>query len=135
MANGDIVESWQGDGVRVKTLKDWSGIDAFNVKGCGAQQWECATAFALGQVGKGYDYWAIIRFVDRRKMPENAKWFCSELVFAALLMAGVKLFDRIDAGAVSPGLLTISTLLLPLEQVAPTPGAVAKEVITKAKAA
>jgi hypothetical protein len=75
MPDGMIVESWQGAGVRVTSLSDWSHIDRLSIP--------------------------------------NARWFCSELVFAALAHAGVHLFARIEPWAVSPGLLAISPLLSP----------------------
>jgi hypothetical protein len=97
--------------VRVKPLGDWIGIDRYDVPGMTATQWETALAFALSAVGRGYDWWSIIRFVSRRRMPHNDRWFCSELVFAALSHAGVRLLERIAPWEVSPGLLSISPLL------------------------
>ncbi len=113
LPDGRIVESWQGDGVRIKTLTDWKNIDRLHIPVMSDSQWADAIAFALAEVGRGYDYWAIIRFISRRRMPENDKWFCSELVFAALAHVGVKLFERIEPWAVSPGLLAISPMLSP----------------------
>jgi len=113
MPDGRIVESWQGDGVRVKTLADWRGVERYTVPSMSAAQWDEALAFARAEVGKGYDYRAIVRFVSRRKMRADDRWFCSELVFAALAHAGVPLFARIEPWAVSPGLLAISPMLCP----------------------
>lgn len=111
MRDGRIVESWQGVGVRVKTLDDWTGVQAFDIPSMTDTQWDEAIAFAVSQTGRGYDYWAIARFVSRRRMPDNNRWFCSELVFEAFKSAGVNLFDRIEPWAVSPALLGISPLL------------------------
>ncbi|HEX8310115.1 MAG TPA: YiiX/YebB-like N1pC/P60 family cysteine hydrolase [Chthoniobacteraceae bacterium] len=122
LPDGLIVESWQGHGVRVKALEDWRDVDRFEVPGMTPGQWAEAIGFALRQVGQGYDYWAIVRFMSRRHMPQNDRWFCSELVFTALAHAGVKLFDRIESWAVSPGLLAISPRLTPATSF-PTEGA------------
>jgi uncharacterized protein YycO len=116
LPDGRIVEAWQGDGVRVKRLDDWSHVDRFEVADMTDEQWIAALDFALRQVGQGYDYWAIMRFVSRRHMPDNDRWFCSELVFAALEAAGVRLFERIEAWAVSPGLLAIAPRLTGVAQ-------------------
>lgn len=113
MPDGRIVESWQGAGVRVKTLADWDGVDFFDVPSMTDFQWSLALDFALELVGRGYDYRAVARFVSRRPAADNERWFCSELVFAALEAAGVSLLERIDAAAVSPGLLSLSPLLRP----------------------
>lgn len=114
LPSGKIVESWQGDGVRIKTLDDWRDVDAFAVVGITDDQWATATAFALGQVGSSYDYRAIARFLSRTRAPMDDRWFCSELVFGSLQRAGVHLLERIDAAAVDPGKLAISPLLVPV---------------------
>lgn len=67
--------------------------------------------FAQAQIGKGYDFWALIRFISRSRFPENDRWFCSELVFAAFQAAEVYLLARTEAWRVSPGLLSRSPLL------------------------
>lgn len=111
MPDGKIIESWQGEGVRTKQLTDWSNIDQFEVVGMTSEQWIDAIEFARLQIGRGYDYLGVIRFISRRSMPANGRWFCSELVFMALRVAGVDLLARIEAGEVSPGVLALSPLL------------------------
>ena len=115
MPDGRIVEAWQGAGagVQIKTLDDYTGIDAFIVKGMNDTEWRLAIDYALSQVGSKYDYWAIVRFISRPSMPTNDKWFCSELVFASLARAGINLLERITASEVSPGLLSFSPILIP----------------------
>lgn len=111
LPSGEIIEAWQGTGVRRKVLTDWTGITAYAVPSATAKQWKQAEAFARNEIGKGYDYWAIIRFISRASMPDNDRWFCSELVFAALESAGIHLLERVEASAVSPGVLAYSPLL------------------------
>ena len=69
--------------------------------------------FAKEQIDKGYDYTMVARFVSRRQEQRSSsdKWFCSELVFAALQKAGIDLLRDVEPWAVSPGLLAKSPLL------------------------
>ena len=87
------------------------GMDKFIVNNITNEQWKIACDFILSQLGKGYDYWAIIRFVSRESMPDNDRWFCSELVFTALQKAGINLLKRVPPSEVSPGAMSHSTLL------------------------
>ena len=112
MPDGRIIESWQGAGVRVKSVTDWTDIEVYDVEGMGSFEWELALDFALELVGLGYDYKAVARFISRRPAADNERWFCSELVFAALESAGVDLLARISAAAVSPGMLALSPRLI-----------------------
>jgi hypothetical protein len=118
--NGTMIESWQGAGVRVKALpvatSDFQGIEPFGVVGMEAGEWRQAIAWARGQVGCGYDYRGVLRFVSRRKALPDRRWFCSELVYAALALAGNRLLSlgSGEAGIVSPGMLALSPLLVPL---------------------
>lgn len=112
MRDGRIVESWQGAGVRVKTLTDWSDIDVFDIPLFDELDWDLAIEYALELVGRGYDYKAVLRFVSRQPAADNDRWFCSELVFAAVESAGLPLLSRTSAAAVSPGMLALSPLLV-----------------------
>lgn len=111
MPDGQIVESWQGAGVRTKILSDWEGVHRFDVPSMTTDQWDEAIAYALDKVGSGYDYLGVLRFISRRPSPDNERWFCSELVFSAFRYVGVDLLNRIDPWAVSPGMLSYSPLL------------------------
>ena len=112
--NCTLIESWQGKGVRRTTLIDWEGVDAFIVPGMMEAQWKEAFRFAEAQIGMGYDYRSVARFVSRVAAGENRRWFCSELVFAALHHAGVDLLARIPAAEVAPGHLAWSPLIQPV---------------------
>lgn len=93
-----------------------ANVEVFRVEGLTSEQESAARAFARGQIGKGYDYTMVARFVSRRQEARKAsgKWFCSELVFAALQKAGVDLLARCEPWEVSPGLLSKSPLLRPV---------------------
>lgn len=111
--DGHIIESWQKGGVQISHIKDWSKIDAYSVDGMTPDQWETAIKFAKSQLGKKYDFRSIFRFLSKRKAPDNSKWFCSELVYAALTVAGVELLRNIESSEVSPAILSYSPKLRP----------------------
>lgn len=117
LPNGQILEAWQGAGVRVRSLSDWAGVDCFRVQGMTGEQWGQALGFARRQIGAGYDYISVARFVSRRNAPDNGRWFCSELVAAALQVAGVPLLARVEPAEISPAMLSWSPLLI--REVAP----------------
>lgn len=111
--NGHIIESWQKGGVQISHIKDWSKIDAYSVDGMTPDQWETAIKFAKSQLGKKYDLRSVFRFLSKRKAPDNSKWFCSELVYAAITIAGVELLRNIESSEVSPAILSYSPKLRP----------------------
>ena len=112
-----VIEAREFQGVRVVMWNDVvaSGevVDLFRVRDISAEQEKVVREFLWEQMGKGYDYTMVARFVSRRQeeRASSGKWFCSELVFAALAKAGVKLLERIEAWEVSPGVLRLSTRL------------------------
>lgn len=108
-----VVESYPGSGVRERELtgRDWERCHAFRVEGMTARQWEAAVAFCESQLGMGYDWRSVFKFLTRTAAKENGKWFCSELVFKAL----EKTFRRVlqmSAEYVNPGHLAASPLLV-----------------------
>jgi hypothetical protein len=92
-------------------------IDLFRVEIKWAQ-YNSARQFLFEQLGKPYDYTMVARFISRRQLARetSGKWFCSELVYYAFMQAGINLLDRIEPWAVSPGLLALSPLLIPVNQ-------------------
>ena len=87
-------------------------IDIFSVAVTG-EQLQVMRGFLNAQRDKGYDYLSVARFVSRRDEGSWGKdrWFCSELVFAAFLEAGIELLRGTRAWEVSPGLLGRSPIL------------------------
>lgn len=115
----EIIESKAGYGVIGANLKEWNSLyfDVFQVmpsdKRPGIYQPEEGWRFAVQQIGKPYDYSMVIRFVTRQqeRRASRGKWFCSELVFAALKQAGVNVLSRTEPWEVSPNLLSKSPYL------------------------
>jgi uncharacterized protein YycO len=114
-----VIESYPGAGVRIRHLsrKDWANIDLFEVEGLTLDLSRQVLAFCERERGKPYDWRSVLRFVSRTPARENGKWFCSELVFAALGHVGLDLLARIEAHNVSPGMLGLSHALKPLTPV------------------
>ena len=120
---GNVIEAWKG-GVRQavdiseshdpKTLVD---LFEFAVP-LTADEEQAMAAFLVRQLGKGYDYRAIIRFLTRE--PEDhwhrQKWFCSELAFEAALTCGRRLLERCAAWEIPPRDVPRSPLLKYIEQ-------------------
>ena len=113
LPNGRIIEAWHKPAkVRLRgPLQDWSNVEAFDVHGMTAEHWEKAIAWAEKQIGKKYDFGGVFRFVTRWRKQQDEKWFCSELVYQAVLEAGVPLLARVSSSQVSPTVLSFSPLL------------------------
>ncbi len=114
---GSVIEAREFQGVRWvrwdEVVASGESIDLFRVKGLTPEAEAVVLQFLWDQMGKPYDYTMVARFISRRQAAreESGKWFCSELVFAALAKAGVKLLERIEPWEVSPGVLRLSTRL------------------------
>lgn len=108
------IESYPGSGVRIRQLTDadWSRIDMYDVRGMTPEMWGEAIEFSRKQLGMSYDWWSVIRFLDKVPARENNKWFCSELVHKAISEAGIRLLERIPSAEVSPAHIAISPLLV-----------------------
>ncbi len=65
--------------------------------------------YARTQVGKGYDYLGVFRFISRRRHGRRqspcSRLFCSEFAFACLQRVGIPPLHRTEAWEVSPGML------------------------------
>ena len=111
-----VIEAYPGAGVRVRKLTeaDWGRIDAFDVPSLSPAGWEVAEAFALSQLGKSYDWRGVFRFVDKLPALHNDKWFCSEFVHGSIAQGGVRLLERIESEAVSPAMVPLSPLAVPV---------------------
>jgi uncharacterized protein YycO len=110
-----VIDAWKG-GVRhvrgpLEGHDPGTVVEAYQFDASPIQV-ELIESFAKRQVGIPYDYLGVLRFLTRRKV-ENRKWFCSELVFAAMVRAGLQPLARILPCQVSPGDLSHSPLLIP----------------------
>lgn len=120
LPDGLFVEAREFIGVRALhrlTIANGEKVDTFRVHVTDTQRDDIA-AFVKEQLGKPYDYTMVLRFLSRRQAArdESGKWFCSELVFAALQQAGVVLLRDTQPWEVSPAMLARSPLLEPIAQ-------------------
>lgn len=112
-----VLESIEGVGVRAVSAKHYAKdlaegrITQYRVPKLSRVQVKTIRDFMTAELGAGYDYGSVLKFITRRKAAHNARWFCSELVFAAFAAAGVPLLQNVEAWAVSPGDLAMSPVL------------------------
>jgi len=94
--DGTVVEAWHKGGVSHSSSfralhTHRTPVDVFAIRPPFDK--EAAERFLLSQVGKGYDFASVFRFLTRRKAPANDKWFCSELVEAAMIEGQLRLLN------------------------------------------
>lgn len=112
----EVVESAPGKGVQHRIVSDdeLATCDQFLVPDMTDDQWNIALKFIEGEMGCGYDWLGDFRFITRQPGGDPNRWFCSELVFAALAQADYYLLRNIEAWAVSPALIGLSPLIIPM---------------------
>lgn len=113
LPDGSVIEAWRS-GVRhvpspFVNHSPGTEIDVYAVDGLTSRQARDVRDFLLAQVGRGYDWLSVLRFVSRRE-GASSRWFCSELVHAALAEAGVELL-RGPSWQFAPGHLAWSPLV------------------------
>ena len=120
-SNPEVIEAWhqpilKGGGVyQCKLSKNHTEGTVFSVFSVEVSydQKQKIEKFLKEQVGKKYDFLGLLGFpLRQKKIGKNNKWFCSELVFQAFLMAGVELLRYTNPQEVSPRLLLKSTRLI-----------------------
>jgi len=93
------------------TLVDIFGIEAT------LEQAQAYELFLQSQVGELYDVGAIFRFLTRKSYEDNDRWFCSEYVSHGLKLVDIYLQCRIRSYQMSPKLVGISPLHIPIQTV------------------
>lgn len=108
-ADGSVIEAWvsgvEHNAHLGKAHTTGTRVDLFEIKGLSWRDRKMIEELLLDELGKPYDYWAILKFLSRRAATENGKWFCSELIFAAALARGIELLARCEAWEVSPTMM------------------------------
>lgn len=111
-----VLESYPGSGVRERMLTpaEMEQTVEFNVVGMTWDGWARALAFFRGEIGCGYDWLNVSRFLTRfRDRQSEHRWFCSEIVFAACAAGDVVVLNNVAAWRVSPRDLSLSPFLSP----------------------
>lgn len=115
--DGSCVESHGRSGV-VHVESPWfknDGVaDVYSIRCLTGGQIVQIQSYLLSQVGAGYDWLGIVRFLSGVNRDNTRRWFCSELVAEACELAGRPLM-RADAWRLSPTTLSWSTELVPVK--------------------
>lgn len=95
---------WRNGGVAKKLNWQPEGDETIATVALDDAQMQRARAFCESNLGRGYDFRSVIRFLTRIKPASNDKFFCSELVMDVLRHAGV---DPLNApsSVISPAVL------------------------------
>jgi uncharacterized protein YycO len=111
--DGSVIEAWHLGGVMHNaspfTLHgEDAHVDLFELKGLTGRQRDAVETFLQNQVGSGYDWFGVIRFMSGVNRNNEARWFCSELVAEALQFAGRPVLQA-EPWKISPSTLAWST--------------------------
>ena len=114
--DGTVIEAWPGGVQWVSGLltqhKERTVVEVYEIVGLTEEQRTRIETFLVDQIGKPYDYLAILGFMLRKPLQKPSRWFCSELIFSACQSAGVNLLARIPPWKVSPDMLALSPQLV-----------------------
>lgn len=114
LPDGSVIEAWQDGGVRHNptpfTLHGDVPVDVYSVEGLTVPLAGRAERFARRQIGAGYDFLGVARFLSHVNRNNYRRWFCSELVAEAFEEAGLPLLNAV-AYKISPEVLSWSPLL------------------------
>ncbi|QOK96829.1 hypothetical protein HF909_10540 [Ralstonia pseudosolanacearum] len=93
VAGDQVIESMPGYGVRrVPLTGAIQHANRYELVTLPAQDPERIIAVAAGQIGRPYDYSAVLGIGLHRDWQEDDAWFCSELIAWAFQQAGAPLF-------------------------------------------
>lgn len=94
----DVIEAraWQGV-VRTPLDAHLQRASAHEVVQIECPNPQAVLSFARAQVGKPYDWGGVLAFPLREPLADESRWFCSELVEAALLAGGRARFREAPA--------------------------------------
>lgn len=100
---GSVYESVSGSGVIKRRPSDfgkaWDKVSSVEVD---VVDQLTMLRFLQGQVGKPYDWKAILAFPFRGSWQDRSGWFCSELVYEALRVGGALVSDRLPSNRITP---------------------------------
>lgn len=99
---GVVIEALMFRGVVETPMQQWRRrYPSFELVYTACPDPAAALAFARAQVGQRYDYWAAFGVPWRTSWDDPRRWYCSELLEAALA-AGGRLRWRLTKRGVSP---------------------------------
>lgn len=100
---GTVIDATAKHGVAERSLEDVlynaSDYDVAVLSFCAPHE---ALSWARAQIGKKYDWLALVGFYFRSDMQDQSRWFCSELVANAITVGGEPLFRADAASRITP---------------------------------
>lgn len=99
VGGGYLLEAWP-PAVRLHYCDDWSDMVAYTHPEMRLADWQQAEKLIRSQIGRPYDYGAVVRFAtgwQKDQDAENGKWFCFEILHWALRRAGFPLAKVSDS--------------------------------------
>lgn len=121
--DGSFIEAHGKTGV-AKSRHPWvindGEADVFGVHGLTYEQHKRIESFLRLQVGEGYDWLGVVRFLSGVNRNNYRRWFCSELVAEACEEAHVPLLLT-QPWRISPATLAWSTELTPIARAVTLP--------------
>ncbi|MCX4187158.1 hypothetical protein [Methylophaga sp. OBS4] len=111
LPNGRLLGARGLGGVQVRNAQHFDAVGRFQVAAP-----ESVLDFAKSQVGKPYDWGAILGLVARHDWQDKNAWFCSELIAWCFLQAGVPLLRSQQLQRITPRDLLLSPYLVPAGQ-------------------
>lgn len=98
---------------RLKVIDDKKGkiVDLYEIPHFPKSHEREIIKFLESQVGKNYDWVALLGFILYINEEERNRYTCSQLTFAAFKSAGIHLLERVDDYKVSPTMISYSDKL------------------------
>jgi len=97
MPDGTLLGAHAEDGVKARPHdydKDEFTRELYVHLPASPDQTDAFHSFLRAQIGKPYDFWAIAGIVAQRDWNDTNRWFCSELIAAALCHPDVAFFPK-----------------------------------------
>ena len=102
LQNGMVLHTTWPKGVHLTPIEEWvATYPAHEVIDVPLEYELSAEVWSRNQLGKPYDLSGLIAFSTHRNWQEDDKWFCSELVGAALVKGGLNF--KVPSSRLTPG--------------------------------
>lgn len=99
----DVIESKIPQGVIRRPLREFiKNCSEYKIVTFQVESRDAVIKAANSQLGKPYDYFAVIGMVFRRDWQDKNRWFCSEFVVYALSEGGYTVFRKERLSRVTP---------------------------------
>jgi uncharacterized protein YycO len=103
---GFITEAIGFEGVRrvplSEVVKDYNKFAIVEFKNCSYKQKQEFEQYLFSQIGKGYDYLAVIGIGLKKKWQDKSRWECSELIGDTLKKAQINIFRPEESLKITP---------------------------------